>query len=233
MKVSIILPAYNEAKRIEKAVKVVKEYLKRSNYDYEIIIAEDGSTDGTDKIAERLAKSNSRIIHLHSNERLGRGKALTNAIRQAKGDIVAYLDVDLSTDMRHLKELIDAIAKGYDVATGSRLMRGSKTERPFKRDLASRIYNLLVRLMLGSKLRDHQCGFKAFRKSSILPLLDKIKDNYWFWDTELLVLAQKFDLKVKEIPVKWKQSEDTKVRFAKDVPYMFSQILRMFSQNKK
>jgi len=233
MKVSIILPAYNEAKRIEKAVKVVKEYLKRSNYDYEIIIAEDGSTDGTDKIAERLAKSNSRIIHLHSNERLGRGKALTNAIRQAKGDIVAYLDVDLSTDMKHLKELIDAIARGYDVATGSRLMRGSKTERPFKRDLASRIYNLLVRLMLGSKLRDHQCGFKAFRKSSILPLLDKIKDNYWFWDTELLVLAQKFDLKVKEIPVKWKQSEDTKVRFAKDVSYMFSQILRMFSQNKK
>jgi uncharacterized membrane protein YbhN (UPF0104 family) len=87
--------------------------------------------------------------------------------------------------------------------------------------------------MLGSKLRDHQCGFKAFKKSSILPLLDRVKDNHWFWDTELLVLAQKVGLKVREIPVRWRQSEDTKVRFTKDVLYMFSQILRMWMEQEK
>lgn len=233
MKVSVILPAYNEAERLEKAVKVVKDHLERLGYDYEIIIAEDGSTDGTDLIAKRLAEKDGRIVHLHSDERLGRGKALTNAIKVAKGDVVAYLDVDLSTDMSHFKELIKSIVEGYDIATGSRLMKESETSRPFKRDLASRTYNFLVRFLLGSKLRDHQCGFKAFKKSSILPLLDKVKDSHWFWDTELLVLAQREGLKIKEIPVKWRQGRDTKVRFKRDVIYMFSQILRMWFESKR
>lgn len=233
MKISVILPAYNEAERLEKAVKVVKDCLEKIGYDYEIIIAEDGSTDGTDLIAKRLAENDDRIVHLHSDERLGRGKALTNAIKVSKGDIVAYLDVDLSTDMSHFKELIDAIENGYDIATGSRLMKESNTERPFKRDFASRVYNFLVRFLLGSKLKDHQCGFKAFKKSSILPLLDKIKDNHWFWDTELLVLAQREGLKVKEIPVRWRQGRDTKVRFKRDVIYMFSQIMRMWMESKR
>ncbi len=232
-RVSVILPAYNEAERLEKTVKVVKDHLERLGYDYEIIIAEDGSTDGTDEIARRLAEEDDRIVHLHSDERLGRGRALTNAIKNAKGDIVAYIDVDLSTDMSHFKELIKAVEEGYDVVTGSRLMKESRTERPFKRDIASKVYNFLVRLMLGSKLRDHQCGFKAFRKSSVLPLLDKVKDNHWFWDTELLVLAQREGLKVKEIPVRWRQGRDTKVRFRRDVVYMFSQILRMWMESRR
>ncbi len=233
MKVSIILPAYNEAKRIEKTVEIVREQMDKIGYDYEIIIAEDGSTDGTDIIARELAERDDKIIHIHSDERLGRGKALTNAIKEAKGEIVAYLDVDLSTDIEHLKELIDSILEGYDIATGSRLIEGSKTERPLKRDLASRMYNFLVRILLGSKLRDHQCGFKAFKRSSILPLLDKTKDNHWFWDTEILVLAQKEGLKVKEFPVRWRQSEETKVKLTRDVLYMFSQILRMWMEQEK
>ena len=233
MMISVILPAYNEAKRLGKAVKTVKDCLEEIGYDYEIIIAEDGSTDGTDLIAKRLAEKDCRIFHLHSDERLGRGRALANAIKFARGDIVAYLDVDLSTDMSHFRELIDAIMSGYDIAIGSRLMRDSHTERPFKRDFASKVYNFLVRFLLGSKLKDHQCGFKAFKKSSILNLLDKIKDNHWFWDTELLVLAQREGLKIKEIPVRWRQGEDTKVRFRRDVIYMFSQILRMWIESKR
>ncbi|RLI85465.1 MAG: dolichol-P-glucose synthetase [Archaeoglobales archaeon] len=233
MKVSVILPTYNEAERIENTVNVVKRYLDDLGYDYEIIIAEDGSTDGTDEIARRLSENDSRIVHIHSDERLGRGKALTNAIKHAKGEIVAYIDVDLSTDIKHLKELFNSILEGYDVATGSRLIEGSETERPLKRDLASKVYNFLVRILLGSKLRDHQCGFKAFRRSSILPLLDKVRDNHWFWDTEILVLAQKEGLKVREFPVRWKQSEHTKVKLTKDVIYMFSQIVRMWMEQEK
>jgi len=234
VKVSVVLPAFNEAERIERAVEEVKRWMDEIGYDYEIIIAEDGSTDGTDRIAEELAKRDGRVRHLHSDERLGRGKALTRAFKSADGEVLVYLDVDLSTDMRHLKELIDAVAKeGYDVATGSRLMRESQTERPLKRDLASKVYNFLVRFMLGSKLRDHQCGFKAFRRSKILPLLEDVKDDHWFWDTEVLVLAQRRGLKVKEIPVRWRQGRETKVRFTKDVVYMFSQILRMWMESRR
>ncbi len=234
VKVTIVLPAFNEAKRLRKAVEEVKRWMDKTGYDYEIVIAEDGSTDGTDKIASELAREDPKVKHLHSDERLGRGKALTRAFKQAEGDVLVYLDVDLSTDMRHLKELIDAIAKeGYDFATGSRLMKESQAERPFKRDFASKVYNFLVRFMLGSKLRDHQCGFKAFRKSAVLSLLDDVKDNHWFWDTEVLVLAQRRGFKVKEIPVRWKQSGETKVRFTKDVLYMFAQILRMWMESRR
>lgn len=233
-KVSVVLPAYNEARRIENTVKTVEEFLKKTGYDYEIIIAEDGSTDGTDKIAEQMEKNNERIKHIHSDERLGRGRALTNAFLNSDGDIAVYLDVDMSTDIKHLRELIDAVAvEGYDFATGSRLMKESKRDRPFKRDFASKIFNFLVRLMLGSKIHDHQCGFKALKKKSFAEISDKIKDNHWFWDTELLVLAQRLGYRVKEFPVEWKQSDETKVKFTKDVLYMFSQILRMWGDSLK
>ena len=233
MKVSIVLPAYNEAKRIRQAVKAVMRYMDMTGYEYEIIIAEDGSTDGTDAIAAELASKYDNVKHLHSDERLGRGRALVNAFQRADGDVLVYLDVDLSTDMEHLKELIDSIVEGYDFATGSRLMRGSSTERPFKRDFASRGYNFLVRLLLKSKLSDHQCGFKAFRKEALMDVVKYVRDNHWFWDTEVLVLAQRLGYKVKEFPVRWKQGKDTKVKLRRDVLYMFGQILRMWRDLRK
>ncbi len=233
MKVSIVLPAYNEAARIERAVREVENAAKALGYDYEIIIAEDGSTDGTDRIAARIAAENPRVKHLHSDERLGRGKALMRAFGEASGDIVVYMDVDLATDLAHLKELVDAIVEGYDIATGSRLMKGSVAERPLKRDVASKVYNFLVRLFLGSKLRDHQCGFKAFRRDAILKIGELVEDNHWFWDTEVLVLAQRLGYRVKEIPVRWRHGGDTKVNFRRDVVYMFSRVLRMWLMGRK
>lgn len=231
MKVSVVLPAYNEAKRLREAVKRVEDQLIALGYDYEIVIAEDGSTDGTDAIAREIAEKNARVKHLHSDERLGRGRALMNAFRSCEGDIVVYMDVDLSTDLRHLGELVSAVANGYDVVTGSRLMKDSKVKRPWKRDIASKVYNLLVRILLHSKIHDHQCGFKAFRKSAILRISELVKDTHWFWDTEVLVLAQRLGFKVKEIPVRWEHGGETKVRFKRDVLYMFSQILRLFFED--
>lgn len=234
MKISIVLPAYNEAKRLRTAVEEVYRAAEKTGYDFEIIIAEDGSRDGTDRIAAELAASNPKIKHIHSDERLGRGKALMTAFSEATGEVVVYMDVDLATDLSHLKELVDAIiVEGYDLATGSRLMKESKTDRPAKREIASRGYNFLVRLFLGSKLHDHQCGFKAFKRDVILELGKDVKDNHWFWDTEVLVLAQKNGYRVKEIPVKWRHGGETKVDFGKDIVYMFSQILRMWFDEKK
>ncbi len=234
MDLSIVLPAYNEAKRLRDTVEKVRESAAKTGYEFEIIIAEDGSKDGTDVIASELSSRYPEVIHLHSDERLGRGRALMNAFERARGKVVVYMDVDLATDLKHLRELVDAIAaEGYDLATGSRLMKDSKTDRPAKREIASRGYNFLVRLLLGSKIHDHQCGFKAFRREVILEIGRDVKDNHWFWDTEVLVLAQKRGYKVKEIPVRWKHGGETKVDFGRDVVYMFSQILRMWLDEKK
>lgn len=233
-RVSVVLPAYNEAPRLAKAIETVDAYMEKTGYPYEIIIAEDGSTDGTDKIAAEISQKNEKVKHLHFNEKQGRGKALTNAFLKSEGEILVYLDVDLSTDMKHLKELIDSIAlEGYDFSTGSRLMKESVRERSFKRDFASKGFNFLVKFLLNSTIHDHQCGFKAFRKGAFLELKDKIKDTHWFWDTEVLITAQRESYKVKEFPVEWIQGSNTTVRFSQDVLYMLSQILRMWGDQLK
>ncbi len=226
--ISIVFPAYNEADGLEKAVREVMDRLENLGYEYEIIIAEDGSTDGTDLIAKKLEETFDSVKHLHSDTRLGRGQALKRSFREALGDIIVYMDVDLSTSLDHLDEVIREIENGHDIVTGSRRLRESQSERPFNRDFMSAVYNTLVRVILGSKLNDHQCGFKAFRKDSVLPVLDEVKNNHWFWDTEILVRAQKKGLSVGEIPVKWKQSSKTKVRVFRDSIDMGLQILRLW-----
>jgi glycosyltransferase involved in cell wall biosynthesis len=226
--VAIILPAYNEARRLEKTVERVAAEMNAMAIPYEIIIAEDGSKDGTDAIAARLAQQNPAIRHIHSAERSGRGRALNKSFASTDAGIVIYCDVDLATDTTHVRQLIDAIKSGNDVATGSRLMKDSDVERPFNREFASRGYNFLVRLMLRSRLYDHQCGFKAFNRKTITPLLADVKDTHWFWDTELLVRAQRKGMKVYEFPVYWRHGGATTVNLKRDVLYMGSRVFRLW-----
>jgi hypothetical protein len=148
--------------------------------------------------------------------------------------VLAYIDVDLATDMQHLRELIDAIRiEGFDIATGSRMMPQSNVKRPLLRELASKGFNLLTRLLLKSKLHDHQCGFKSFKRTSLLNILDDIEDKHWFWDTELLVLAQQRGYRVKEFPVNWKHGGATKVNITRDIIGMGREILRMWRKRNK
>jgi glycosyltransferase involved in cell wall biosynthesis len=234
MEVSLILPAYNEALRIEETINQTSKTLEKITSSFEIIIAEDGSSDGTDKIASKLAEKYSYVQHLHSDSRQGRGRALNRAFKCASGGTLCYIDVDLSTDMNYLKELIESISvEGYDFATGSRLMPQSRVKRPLKRSIASQGYNFLVRMFLHSKLYDHQCGFKAFRREPLFNLLDKVKDTHWFWDTELFVISQYHGYKVKEFSVVWNQGGLTKVNLKKDILNMGSQIFRLRRDLKK
>lgn len=227
----MVLPAYNEAANIEKAVLVTAETLFKITDRFEIIIAEDGSTDGTDRIASRLAEQYAYVVHLHSDKRQGRGKALNRAFKAASGEVLCYIDVDLATDMKYLEKLIRAVSTdGYDFATGSRMMSDSDAKRPFKREFASRGYNFLVRLFLHSKLYDHQCGFKAFRKETLFELLDETKNEHWFWDTEVLVRAQHKGYRVIEFPVYWRHGGSSKVNLAKDVKGMGSEIFRLWRE---
>lgn len=168
------------------------------------------------------------MVHLHSDERLGRGRALNRAFKASHGEILGYIDVDLATDMKHLRELVQYIRDGYDFATGSRMLPESNVKRPFKRGFASKGFNFLTRLLLGSKLHDHQCGFKSFKREALFKLLDEVKDAHWFWDTELFVRAQRAGYKVREFPVEWRHGGATKVDLIKDIFGMGSQILRLW-----
>lgn len=231
--VSLVLPAYNEAERIVRCVERAVETLEKITPSFEVIIAEDGSTDETPSLAAELADIYAQVRHLHSDTRLGRAGGMVRAFRVAEGEILAFMDVDLATDLSHLQELIQAIRDGFDVATGSRLMKESDVTRSFKRTILSRGYNFLVRLLLKSKIRDHQCGFKAFRRDMLFEIIDELEDEHWFWDTELLVLAQKKGYRIYEFPVKWVDGEMTKVNLSSDTFEMGSKIFAMRRRIKR
>lgn len=231
VELSVVFPAHNEAGKLESAVRQTKLALADCCASYELIIAEDGSTDGTADVARRLAAEDHLVRHMHSDTRLGRGRALTRAFQAARGDILLYMDVDLSTDLAYLKPLVNAIREEhFDLATGSRRLKASVVRRSVKREVLSATYNTLVRLILHSPLRDHQCGFKAVRTVVLLQLLNEIEDTHWFWDTELLVRAQRKGYRIKEIPVTWvdKGAAGTKVKAVSESRMMFSRIIRLY-----
>ena len=231
--VSVVLPAYNEADTIEHTVEVTLSALAAflPAGAFEVIVAEDGCDDRTPDIADRMADADDRVRHVHSDERLGRGGALERAFRESHGDVLVYFDTDLATDMEHLEELVESVrTEGYDVATGSRRMPGNEQERNPERGVASTGFNALVRLFLRSPMYDHQCGFKAFDRTALFALLDDVEDDHWFWDTEVLVRAQRAGHDVREFPVEWEPKGDTTVDLVRDVLGMGSQILRLWWQ---
>ena len=231
--VSVVLPAYDEeatiAETVERTLTTLGAFLAPDRY--EVLVAEDGCSDRTPEIADRLAAADDRVRHVHSDERLGRGGALDRAFAAAAGDVLVYFDTDLATDLGHLEELIERVRSGEaDVATGSRWHRDASVDRPAKRGVPSLAYNGLVRLFLRSSLRDHQCGFKAVSREAFEALRHEVEDEHWFWDTELLVRAQRRGFRVVEFPVEWTPKGDSKVDLVRDVLGMGSQILRTWYQ---
>ncbi len=233
VEVSVVLPAYNEADTLRDTVEVTVETLASflPEESFEVVIAEDGCEDRTPEIADDLADEFDTVRHSHSEERLGRGGALERAFREAGGETLVYFDTDLATDMRHLEDLIESVRSGeYDVATGSRWLPDSDADRPAKRGVPSLGYNRLVRLFLRSDVHDHQCGFKAFDREVLLEVLADVEDDHWFWDTEILVRAQRAGYRVREFPVDWTPKGDSKVDIVRDVFGMGSQIIRTWWQ---
>ncbi len=210
----VVIPVLNEAHVLEKSVRTVRDYLRANMpYRWRIVVANNGSTDGTDKVAEKLvAAFPGEVAHMLFNQR-GRGRALRIAWTESRADICCYTDVDLSTDLVHLRPLIDAIAvDGFDLSTGSRLMRESNIERGFKRDVISRLYNIFVKLVLRTNFSDAQCGFKAVSRRVIDQVVPLVKDQGWFFDTELLTLSEKLGFRIKDVPVRWIDDDDSRVK---------------------
>ena len=220
VKIVATLPCHNDVAFLEKAVDALREGLVSHKGDYLIVIAEDGSTDGSTELAETLASSDPGIVHIHDERKLGRGRALMNAWETFDAEVYAYIDCDLATDMSFFPQLIGYIEEGYDLATGSRYVEGAVTTRPYLRGIASKAYNWIIRLMFNDGIRDHQCGFKAFSRAMVEHILNESRDGDWFWDTEAIVLARRGGFKLVEFPVEWKEKKGRRtpiIRLLKDV----------------
>jgi glycosyltransferase involved in cell wall biosynthesis len=213
LSVDVVVPVLNEAHVLKKNVETLFGFLQASlQYHWRIVIVDNGSTDSTQKVAKELAKAHPEVKVLRLFQR-GRGRALRHAWLRSNADMVCYMDVDLSTKLCHVPELLDAIAHGgYDVATGSRLMRESRTERSLKREIISRIYNVLVKAVFFTRFSDAQCGFKALSRKAVEEIVPRIKDQAWFFDTEMLVLAEKQGYRIKDVPVEWLEDDDSRVK---------------------
>jgi putative flippase GtrA len=208
----VVIPVYNEEAQLETTVRRLDEHLRRHfPYTYRITVADNASTDDTPVIARRLSRQlpNVRWVRL---EQKGRGRALSRVWSESDADVLAYMDVDLSTDLAALLPLVAPLISGHsDLAIGSRLARGSRVVRGPKREVISRCYNLVLRGTLAARFSDAQCGFKAIRRDVARRLLPAVQDTGWFFDTEMLVLAEKAGLRIHEVPVDWVDDPDSRV----------------------
>lgn len=211
----VVIPVLNEARALADSVNALAAFLSNNLNDYEwaVVVADNGSTDATPSICQSLSEQDSRVRHVRLEQR-GRGRALKRAWAESNADIVAYMDVDLSTDLSALPQTIAAVdGEGYDIAIGSRLKRGAQVMgRSFKRELISRSYSLIFRAMFLAGFLDAQCGFKAVSRRAADDVAPLVVDNGWFFDTEMLLIAEKNGYRIKEIPVKWTDDPDSRVK---------------------
>jgi len=211
-KVDLVVPVHNEQHTLAAAVERLHRYLDASfPFTWRIVVADNASTDATLAVAGRIASERPGVDVLHLDEK-GRGRALRAAWLASPAEVVAYTDVDLSTDLRALLPLVAPLVSGHsDLAIGTRLARGARVRRGPKRELISRGYNRLLRATLRARFSDAQCGFKAARADVVRALLPDVRDQGWFFDTELLVLAQRRGLRIHEVPVDWVDDPDSRV----------------------
>jgi putative flippase GtrA len=214
--VEIVVPVHNEEAALALSVRRLHRFLTAEfPFSWRIVIADNASTDATPTMARELAAAlpGVRAVRL---DRKGRGRALRAAWAASDAGVVCYMDVDLSTDLRALLPLVAPLLSGHsDVAIGTRLARGARVVRGPKRELVSRSYNRLLRMTLRARFSDAQCGFKAVRADLLPTLLPAVKDDSWFFDTELLVRAQRRGLRIHEVPVDWIDDPDSRVRIVR------------------
>ncbi|MEW9517369.1 glycosyltransferase [Streptomyces tubercidicus] len=209
----VVIPVYNEERDLEPCVRRLREHLARTfPYGFRITIADNASTDRTPEVTARLDDALDEVIAVRLEEK-GRGRALCAVWSLSDAPVLAYMDVDLSTDLNALLPLVAPLISGHsDLAIGSRLSRSARVVRGPKREFISRAYNLILRGSLAARFSDAQCGFKAIRGEVAARLLPMVQDTGWFFDTELLVLAERAGLRIHEVPVDWIDDPHSTVR---------------------
>jgi len=212
LRLDVVVPVYNEGESLESAIRVLHESLgDLFDESWRITIADNASTDDTAEVAARLAASLPGVHVLHLDKK-GRGRALKRAWLESAAEVVAYVDVDLSTDLRALPPLVAPLLSGHsDIAIGTRLSASSRVVRGATREFVSRGYNLILRRWMGVTFSDAQCGFKAMRRDVAQRVLPLVEDTGWFFDTELLIIAERSGLRIHEVPVDWIDDEHSSV----------------------
>ncbi len=209
--VEVVIPVYNEEATVAQNVTALCDYLETYvPYRWRVTIADNASTDRTLAVAQELALDGQvGVLHL---DRKGRGRALRAAWLASEADVVAYMDVDLSTNLESFLPLIAPLVAGHsDVAIGSRLLKGAVVTRQWKREVISRTYNLLIKVLFRNGFSDAQCGFKALTRRAARDLLPDVENDEWFFDTELLLLAEERGYRIQEVPVEWVEDLDSRV----------------------
>ena len=229
-RVDVVIPVYNEVKVLAASVeRTLALFAAHPEFAWRLVVADNGSNDGTSELARALEAAHRGQMKALLLTIKGRGLALKAAWTSSDAAIVSYMDVDLSTDLDHLPQLIGMVANGScDVAIGSRLARGAKTDRQLKREITSRIYVAMIRATFPRlKITDAQCGFKALNRKAVDLIVPKIENRMWFFDTELLILAHQAGLKIRELPVRWVEDRDTKVKIVSTAMEDIRGLLRM------
>ncbi len=229
-RVDVVIPVYNEEKVLAESVTRLTAFLaQRVPYDWRVVVADNASIDGTRAVGERLAADGAgRVQYLYLAQK-GRGRALRTAWLASDADVVSYMDVDLSTNIEAFPQLLAAILDdGADIAIGSRLKRGARVTRQWKREIVSRGYNLLVKLIFPRRtFSDAQCGFKALTGQAAQRLVPLVQNNNWFFDSELLLRGEQLGYRVAEVPVEWIEDLDSRVHVVRTATEDVKGLLRV------
>lgn len=221
--ISIIIPAYNESLRITNTLNKILDFVNGNNeYDFEIIVVNDGSSDNTNEVV----KSFEEVILIDNKENKGKGSVIRQGMLSAKGDYLLFSDADLSTPIEELNKLLNSINK-FDIVIGSRAIQNDliKEHQPFYREIMGKTFNLFVQLIVVKGIKDTQCGFKLFKKEVAKKIFNIAKIDGFSFDVEIIYLANKFNYKVKEVPVLWFNDDRSKVDPIKDSIKMFKELL--------
>ena len=225
--VEVVVPVYNEEAALPGSIERLTEFLARHLPNrWRVTIADNASTDGTGTVSQELSGAYPNVRYYHLPQK-GRGRALRATWQESDADIVSYMDVDLSTDLNHFPELVEALESGYHVAVGSRLSRDSQVTRAFKREFISRSYNALIKALFFTPFPDAQCGFKALTRQAAQAIIPVIENNNWFFDTELLIIAAKRGYRIKSIPVKWDDDPTSTVNITSTAVEDIKGLLRL------
>jgi len=232
VELSIIIPAHNEEKRIKKTIDSYISYFR--DYDCELIIIPNGCKDKTEEIVKELSRKNKKINYKIIKDAVGKGEAIKEGFKLSKGNLIGFVDADMSTKPKDFGDLINNI-KNYDCIIASRYIKGSivKPKQKTTRIIASRIFNFLVRILFGLRIYDTQCGAKLFNKKTIKAILPKLDITRWAFDVDLLYQVKKHNFKIKEYPTRWEDSPGSTLKMHKAIPEMFLSLTRLRLINSK
>ncbi|OGN03880.1 MAG: hypothetical protein A2831_03120 [Candidatus Yanofskybacteria bacterium RIFCSPHIGHO2_01_FULL_44_17] len=223
MHVSVIIPAYNEEKRIEKTLLSVHEYLSRQSYDYEILVVNDGSKDQTSAIVHKLSFAVRNLRLVDNKENHGKGWVVRQGMLEAQGDYRLFMDADNSTTVDQVAGFLPFFEQGFDIVIGSRRIEGANiaVKQPWFRDFLGGAFRLVVRVLVPVGVTDSQAGFKAFSKKTAEAIFPKQTISRWAFDVEILAIARKMKFKIKETPIKWENDADSKVKLSGMIKMLF------------